>query len=57
MPANATGVVGWATFDVGDTNFLLRAIVDADSALRPGLNAAAEVMMARALRIRVNRPE
>ncbi|MFK7985402.1 MAG: type II toxin-antitoxin system RatA family toxin [Sandaracinaceae bacterium] len=55
LPGNATGVVGWATFDVGDTNFLLRAIVDADPAFRPGLSGAMEVMMARALRIRVNR--
>ena len=55
MPGRATGVVGWATFDVADTNFLLRAIVDADDAFRPGLSGATEVMMARALRIRVNR--
>lgn len=51
-----TVVLGWACFDVGDANFLLRAIVDADAAFRPGLSAATEVMMARALRIRLMRP-
>ena len=49
----ATGVLGWAEFDVGSANFLLRAIVDADTSLRPGLSAATEVMMVRALRIRL----
>ncbi len=51
----STGVIGWASFDVADANFLLRAIVDADAALRPGLSAATEIMMSRALRIRLSR--
>ena len=49
----ATGVLGWAEFDVGSANFLLRAVVEADTSLRPGLSAATEVMMVRALRIRL----
>jgi hypothetical protein len=55
LPGGATAVTGWASFDVGSANFLLRAIVDADASLRPGLSAATEVMMARALRIRLER--
>lgn len=55
LPGGATAVTGWATFDVGSANFLLRAIIDADASLRPGLSAATEVMMARALRIRLDR--
>lgn len=55
LPTGATAVVGWARFDVGTANFLLRAIVDADASLRPGLSAATEIMMARALRIRLER--
>jgi len=53
LPSGATGVVGWARFEVADANFLLRAIVDADRGFRAGLSAATEVMMARALRIRL----
>lgn len=52
---DATAVLGWASFDVGSANFLLRAIVDADAGFRPGLSAATEIMMARALRIRLLR--
>lgn len=55
LPGGATGVLGWAAFDVGSANFLLRAIVEADASLRPGLSAATELMMARALRIRLMR--
>jgi hypothetical protein len=57
VAANVTMVLGWASFDVGDANFLLRAVVDADPAFRPGLSAATEIMMARALRIRLSRPD
>lgn len=53
LPSHATGVLGWARFEVADANFLLRAIVDADAGFRAGLSAATEVMMARALRIRL----
>jgi hypothetical protein len=53
---HATTVLGWASFEVADANFLLRAIADADAGFRPGLSAATEVMMARALRIRLMRP-
>lgn len=49
----ATGVLGWASFDVGSANFLLRALCDADASLGPGLSAATEIMMARALRLRL----
>lgn len=55
LASGATAVVAWARFDVGSANFLLRAVVDADASLRPGLSAATEVMMARALRIRLDR--
>ena len=44
---------GWAEFDLGSANFLLRAVVEPDTSLRPGLSAATEVMMVRALRIRL----
>lgn len=53
MGPSATVVYGWARFDVAGANFLLRAICDADAAFRPGLSAATEIMMARALRIRL----
>lgn len=53
LRSGATAVLGWAHFDVGSANFLLRAIVDADPAFQPGLSAATEIMMARALRIRL----
>ncbi len=52
-PQGATSVLGWATFDVGSANFLLRAMCDADPSLGPGLSAATEIMMARALRLRL----
>lgn len=53
LPSGATGVFGWARFEVASANFLLRAVVEADRGLRAGLSAATEVMMARALRIRL----
>jgi hypothetical protein len=53
LSAGATGVLGWAHFDVGTANFLLRAVIEADGSFRPGLSAATEIMMARALRIRL----
>lgn len=53
LPSGATGVLGWARFEVADANFLLRAIIDADRGFRAGLSAATLVMMARALRIRL----
>ncbi|MEC7525179.1 MAG: SRPBCC family protein [Myxococcota bacterium] len=55
LPSGATGVIGWASFDVGTANFLLRAIVDADESFRTGLTAATQIMFARALRIRLRR--
>ncbi len=55
LPSRATYVLGWAEFDVGDANFLLRAMLDADESFRGGLSSAAVVMLARALRNRVNR--
>lgn len=55
LPSGATSVMGWAQFDVADVNFLLRAVVDADGGFRAGLSAATEIMMARALRIRLTR--
>jgi hypothetical protein len=55
LPARGTAVLGWAHFDVADANFMLRAIVDADAAFRPGLAAAMDIMMVRALRIRLRR--
>jgi hypothetical protein len=55
LPSGATAVTGWARFDVSGANFLLRAIVDADASFQPGLSAATEVMMARALRARLDR--
>lgn len=53
LPSGATGVLGWASFDVGTASFLLRAIVDADESFRTGLSAATQIMFARALRIRL----
>ncbi|MGF1469804.1 MAG: SRPBCC family protein, partial [Sandaracinaceae bacterium] len=52
LPDGSTAVLGWAAFDVADGSFLLRAIVNADPAFRPGLSSAMLVMMSRALRIR-----
>ncbi|MGE0791001.1 MAG: SRPBCC family protein [Sandaracinaceae bacterium] len=53
LPSHATYVLGWAEFDVGDANFLVRAIVDADESFRGGMSSAAVVMLARALRVRL----
>lgn len=53
LAGNATGVLGWASFEVGSANFLLRALCEADASLGPGLSAATELMMARALRLRL----
>ncbi len=55
LPSGATGVLGWASFDVSEGNFLLAAIMDADRSFAAGLSASTEVMMARAVRIRVDR--
>jgi len=55
LPSGATSVMGWASFDVSDSNFLLRAIDDADPSFSIGLSASTEVMMARAVRIRLHR--
>lgn len=55
LPSSATYVLGWAAFDVGDANFLIRAMLDADESFRGGLSSAAVVMLSRALRITVNR--
>ncbi|MCB9598528.1 MAG: SRPBCC family protein [Sandaracinaceae bacterium] len=55
LPSGATAVLGWAHFDVSEGNFLLRAICDADTSFRIGLGASTEVMMARAVRIRIDR--
>ena len=55
LRSGGTAILGWASFDVRTANFLIRAIVDADAALGPGLNAATILMMSRALRIRVAR--
>lgn len=53
LAGSATGVLGWAAFDVRSANFLLRALCEADASLGPGLSAATELMMARALRLRL----
>lgn len=55
LPSRATYVLGWADFDVGDANFLLRAMLDADEGFRAGLSSAAVLMLARAMRLRVAR--
>jgi hypothetical protein len=56
LDARTTLALGYARFDVADANFLLRAVADADPGFRPGLSAATVVMMARALRNRLERP-
>ncbi|MBX3269448.1 MAG: SRPBCC family protein [Sandaracinaceae bacterium] len=55
LPSGATAVVGWARFDVSEGNFLLRMICDLDPTFRIGLGASTEIMMSRALRIRIDR--
>lgn len=55
LPSGATAVLGWARFDVSEGNFVLRAICSADPSFHVGLGASTEVMMARAVRIRVDR--
>lgn len=55
MPSGATIVLGWAHFDVAEGNFVLRAICEADPTFHVGLGASTEIMMARAVRIRIDR--
>ncbi|MCA9606715.1 MAG: SRPBCC family protein [Myxococcales bacterium] len=55
LPSGATAVLGWAHFDVAEGNFVLRAICDADPTFHVGLGASTEIMMARAVRIRIDR--
>jgi hypothetical protein len=51
---HATLVTGFARFDIRDTNWLLRQLVDADPYLGHGMAAASEVMLVRALRSRAS---
>lgn len=44
-----------ATFDIRRTNFVVRALVDADAYLGQGITAASQVMLLRALRSRVRK--
>jgi hypothetical protein len=49
-----TFVTGWASFDVADSTWLVRALASADPYLAHGMTAASEVMLVRALRKRAN---
>ncbi len=45
-------VTGWARFNLADTTWLLRSMIDTDPYLGHGMTAASEVMLVRALRSR-----
>lgn len=50
-----TLVMTWGRFDLADGLWLIRVITEADGAFRPGLSSAAQLMMVRGLRLRIQR--
>jgi hypothetical protein len=52
LSREATMISGWASFDVRNSSWFLRALTDADPYLGHGMSAASQVMLLRALRSR-----
>jgi hypothetical protein len=52
---NATLVTSWARFDVRNSTWFVRRLVDADPYFVHGVSAASEIMLTRALRSRANK--
>lgn len=50
-----TMITGWASFDLRNSSWFLRALTDADPYLGHGMSAASQVMLMRALRSRSNK--
>jgi hypothetical protein len=50
-----TLVVGWTSFDMRNSTWMLEALIAADPYLAPGLTAAADVMLMRSLRSRAKK--
>jgi hypothetical protein len=49
---DAAMITGWARFDLADSTWLLRSMINTDPYLGLGMTAASEVMLVRALRSR-----
>jgi hypothetical protein len=50
LTKDATLLASWASFDVRNSTWLVRALADADPYLGHGIGAASEIMLERALR-------
>jgi len=55
LSRDATMITGWASFDLRNSSWFLRALTDADPYLGHGMTAASQVMLMRALRSRANK--
>lgn len=55
LSRDATMISGWASFDLRNSSWFLRALTDADPYLGHGMSAASQVMLMRALRSRTNK--
>lgn len=55
LAPDATVIAGWASFDVRNSSWFLRALTDADPYLGHGMSAASQVMLMRAVRSRANK--
>jgi hypothetical protein len=55
LSEEATMISGWASFDLRNSSWFLRALTDADPYLGHGMSAASQVMLVRALRSRANK--
>lgn len=56
VPRDASTIVlTWGHFDLADGLWLIRVVTESDASMRPGLSAAAELMMIRGLRSRLIR--
>jgi hypothetical protein len=55
LSREATMITGWASFDLRNSSWFLRALTDADPYLGHGMSAASQVMLMRALRSRTNK--
>ncbi len=55
LAPEATMLAGWASFDLRNTSWFLRALTDADPYLGHGMSAASQVMLMRAVRSRANK--
>jgi hypothetical protein len=55
LEKGTTLVVGWTSFDMRNSTWLLEALIAADPYLAPGLTAAADVMLMRSLRSRARK--